>query len=104
MNGHFRIILIMPFKLGITYFDSARSYGKGCAEERYGKYLTPKYRSQIFLNSKSAERTYDGVMREIEVSLSTLKTDYLDLYCIHGIDYVQQVEELLAANGGYKAF
>lgn len=91
-------------KLGITYFDCARSYGKGLAEERYGKYLTPKYRSQIFLNSKTQERTYDGVMREIETSLKTLKTDYLDLYCMHGIDYVEQLEELLKPEGGYKAF
>jgi|WetSurMetagenome_2_1015567.scaffolds.fasta_scaffold00169_15 uncharacterized protein len=91
-------------RLGITYFDSARSYGNGLAEERYGKYLTPKYRKQIFLNSKSQERTYDGVMKEIEISLKTLKTDYLDLYCMHGIDNVEDVDTLLGPAGGYKAF
>ena len=91
-------------KLGITYFDSARVYGKGLAEERYGKYLTPKYRGQIFLNSKSEERTYDGVMKEIEISLKLLKTDYLDLYCMHGIDKVEDVDVLLSPSGGYKAF
>jgi len=91
-------------KLGITYFDSARVYGKGLAEERYGKYLTPKYRDQIFLNSKSEERTYDGVMKEIEISLKLLRTDYLDLYCMHGIDKVEDVNVLLSPSGGYKAF
>jgi aryl-alcohol dehydrogenase-like predicted oxidoreductase len=91
-------------KLGITYFDSARVYGNGLAEERYGKYLTPKYRNQIFLNSKSEERTYDGVMREIEISLKLLKTDYLDLYCMHGIDKVEDVDILISPSGGYKAF
>jgi aryl-alcohol dehydrogenase-like predicted oxidoreductase len=91
-------------KLGITYFDSARSYGNGLSEERYGKFLTPKYRKQIFLNSKTEERTYDGVMKDIEISLKTLKTDYLDLYCMHGIDKVEDVETLLSASGGYKAF
>ena len=91
-------------KLGVTYFDSARSYGNGLAEERYGKYLTPKYRKQIFLNSKTQQRTYDGVMREIEISLKTLKTDYLDLYCMHGIDKIEDVDALLSPNGGYKAF
>jgi hypothetical protein len=91
-------------KLGITYFDSARSYGKGLAEERFGKYLTPKYREQIFLNSKTTERTYDGVMREIEISLKTLKTDYLDLYCMHGIDKIDDTDALLNPSGGYKAF
>jgi uncharacterized protein len=91
-------------KLGITYFDSARSYGKGVAEQRYGKYLTPKYRDQIFLNSKTQQRTYDGVMKEIEISLKTLNTNYLDLYCMHGIDKVEDVDTLLSPTGGYKAF
>lgn len=90
-------------KLGITYFDSARSYGNGLAEERYGKFLTPKYRDQIFLNSKTMERTYDGVMKEIEISLKTLKTDYLDLYCMHAIDSEKDVDLLLSPSGGYKA-
>jgi uncharacterized protein len=91
-------------KLGVTYFDCARSYGDGLAEERYGKFLTPKYRDQIFLNSKTMERTYDGVMKEIETSLKTLKTDYLDLYCMHSIDSVKDVDVLLSPSGGYKAF
>lgn len=91
--------------LGITYWDSARAYGNGLCEERYGKYLTPKHRSKIFLNGKSEERTYDGVMKEIEISLKNMKTDYLDMYCMHGIDKVDQVDALLdPTTGGYKAF
>jgi aryl-alcohol dehydrogenase-like predicted oxidoreductase len=90
--------------LGITYFDSARSYGAGVSEQRYGKFLTPKYRDKIFLNSKTTERTYDGVMKEIEISLKTLKTDYLDLYCMHAIDIMEDVDVLLSPAGGYKAF
>ena len=90
--------------LGITYFDSARTYGNGISEERYGKFLTPKYRKQIFLNSKTMERTYDGVMKEIEISLKALRTDYLDLYTMHGIDKMEDVDTLLSASGGYKAF
>jgi len=90
--------------LGITYFDSARLYGNGVSEERYGKFLTPKYRKQIFLNSKSFERTYDGVMKDIETSLKTLNTDYLDMYTMHGIDKMEEVDTLLGPSGGYKAF
>jgi aryl-alcohol dehydrogenase-like predicted oxidoreductase len=90
--------------LGITYFDSARSYGNGLSEERYGKFLTPKYRKQIFLNSKTGERSYDGVMKDIETSLKTLKTDYLDMYTMHAIDKIEDVNTLLSSSGGYKAF
>lgn len=91
-------------KLGITYFDTARSYGNGVSEERYGKFLTPKYRDKIFLNSKSGSRTYDGVMKDIETSLNLLKTDHLDLYCIHGLEKMEEVDTLLKSDGGYKAF
>jgi aryl-alcohol dehydrogenase-like predicted oxidoreductase len=91
-------------KLGITYFDSARSYGNGVAEERYGLYLTPRYRNQIFLNAKTNQRTYDGVMKEVEISLKTMKTDYFDLYCMHGIYTMDEVNTLSGPNGGYKAF
>lgn len=90
--------------LGITYFDTARSYGNGLSEQRYSKFLIPKYRDQIFLNSKTTERTYDGVMKEIETTLNTLKTDYLDLYCMHAIDSMEDVDTLLGTAGGYKAF
>ena len=91
-------------KLGITYFDTARSYGNGLSEERYGKFLTPKYRKQIFLNSKTGSRTYDGVMKDIETTLGLLKTDYLDNYCMHSIDKIEDVDTLLGSTGGYKAF
>ena len=90
-------------KLGITYFDCARAYGNGIAEQRYGEYLIPKYRNQIFLNTKTQERTYDGVMKDLETSLKTLKTDHLDLYCMHGIYAMEDVNTLLGPNGGYKA-
>jgi uncharacterized protein len=91
-------------KLGITYFDTARSYGNGLSEERYGKFLTPKYRSRIFLNSKTGERTYEGVMKDIETTLGLLKTDHLDNYCMHSIDKIEDVDTLLSSVGGYKAF
>jgi len=90
--------------LGITYFDTARSYGNGLSETRYGKVLTPKYRNQIFLNSKSGDRTYDGVMKDIEITLGLLKTDHLDLYCMHSLDKIEDVNTLLSSSGGYKAF
>ncbi len=99
-----RMLIDYAIRLGITYFDAARSYGRGRTEERYGKYLTPSYRDRIFLNSKTGQRTYDGVMKDIETSLTTMKTDYLDNYCMHAIDYVEDVDTLLGASGGYRAF
>ncbi|MBE9517061.1 MAG: aldo/keto reductase, partial [Bacteroidetes bacterium] len=41
---------------GIRFFDTAESYGKGGSEIRYGKYLVPKYRDDIFIMSKSTAK------------------------------------------------
>ena len=92
-------------QIGVTYYDTAFSYGKdSSSEKRLGKFLTPKYRDKIFLVSKSRPRTYDGVMREFEQSLKHLNTDYLDLYLMHALKTIEDVEQLGARNGGYKAF
>ena len=92
-------------KFGITYFDTAHSYGENSESEiRYGKYLTPKYRSQIFLVTKTNRRTYDGVMKDFEASLENLKTDHVDLYHMHAMTTPEDVESLLASDGGLKAF
>lgn len=103
-EGDAEKLIDYAIQLGITYFDAARGYGNGETEKRYGRYLTPKYRNQIFLTSKTQKRTYDGVMEEIEISLDALKTDRLELYCMHGIDKIEDVNTLSSSTGGYKAF
>jgi len=91
-------------ELGITYFDTSIRYGENMlSEKRFGKYLTPKYRDKIFLATKSGNRTYDEVMKDLEQSLKNLKTDYLDLYHMHGI-VKEDVKKLAGPNGGYKAY
>ncbi len=90
--------------LGITYFDTAHTYGQNQESEiRFGKYLTPKYRDKIFLATKMTQRDYDGVMKEFEKSLEALKTDHVDLLHMHGVSTMEDVDRLLAANGGLKA-
>lgn len=91
-------------RLGITYFDTSIIYGKQKSEKRYGKYLTPKYRNQIFLVSKTDRRKYGEVMEDIETTLKNLNTDYLDLYHMHQVDTVEDVKTLSGAAGGFKAY
>jgi aryl-alcohol dehydrogenase-like predicted oxidoreductase len=69
---------------GINYFDTAAAYGNGQSERNYGKVLATR-RKEVFLASKTGERTYDGVMRQVEESLDRLQTDHLDLYQVHGV-------------------
>jgi hypothetical protein len=92
-------------QLGVNYFDTARAYGSSQESEiRYGKYLTPNYRDRIFLVSKTQDRTYDGVMHDIEASLQNLKTGYLDLYHMHAMTGMDDLTKLSAVDGGFKAY
>jgi len=69
---------------GINYFDTAPSYNNGQSELNYGE-VVAKRRKEIFLATKTGNRTYDGTMRELEESLKRLRTDHLDLYQVHGV-------------------
>src|SRR4051794_11371768 len=70
--------------LGITYIDTAHSYGDGKSEERIGR-LMPERRKQITLATKLSARTADDARRQIELSLKRLRTDHLDVLHIHAL-------------------
>ncbi len=69
---------------GINYFDTAASYGNGQSERNYGEVLATR-RKEVFLATKTGNRSYDGAMREVEASLKRLQTDRLDLLQLHGV-------------------
>jgi len=70
---------------GIRFFDTAYSYGDGESEKRYGKFLIPRYRDEIFLMTKSTARDYDRARTELEESLRRLNTDQIDLWQLHAL-------------------
>ena len=82
---------------GIRFFDTAESYGKGRSEERYGRYLTPKYRDAIFLMSKTQARDAATAQQHLEGSLSRLKTDVIDLWQIHALKDPADADGRIAA-------
>ncbi len=79
-------------ELGVRFFDNARRYHDGRAEEYMGRFLTPKYRDQIFLMTKAPARTGQGVRQQLEESLKALKTDYVDLWQIHALQTPEDVD------------
>lgn len=91
------------YEIGINYFDMARSYWNGRAEEVYGAAIPP-FRKKIFLTSKSGVRTRQGAEAELETSLRLMKTDYLDLWQMHGINTKDDVQKSLAPGGALEAF
>ncbi|HEY5911504.1 MAG TPA: aldo/keto reductase [Verrucomicrobiae bacterium] len=76
--------------LGITYFDTSPDYNNGQSETNYGQVLARR-RKEVFLATKTNERTYDGTMRGVEQSLKRLRADKLDLLQIHGISAKEDV-------------
>ncbi len=79
-------------ELGIRFFDNARGYHKGRSEEYMGRFLTPKYREQIFLMTKAHGVTGTSVRQQLDESLKALKTDYLDLWQIHNLRTPEDVD------------
>ncbi len=84
-------------ELGVRFYDNARRYVNGRAEEYMGKFLTPKYRDQIFLMTKAPGKTGDEVRQMLDESLKALKTDYVDLWQIHNFTTPEDVDARLKA-------
>ncbi len=82
-------------ELGVRFFDTARGYQKGGSEEYLGRFLTPKYREDVFLMTKSFSRTGEKASKDLELSLAALKTETLDLWQMHTIYTKEDVDQRL---------
>ncbi|MCK4990833.1 MAG: aldo/keto reductase, partial [Bacteroidales bacterium] len=79
--------------LGINYIDTSAWYGmdgnssegdhlRGTSERHLGEVMKTR-RDEVFLATKTHDRSYDGAMRHLESSLENLQTDSIDLWQIH---------------------
>jgi aryl-alcohol dehydrogenase-like predicted oxidoreductase len=88
---------------GVNYLDVAPTYGKGEAEEKLGIALQP-YRDKAFLACKTQKRDAIGARRELENSLKVLKTDHFDLYQLHAMSAMEDVDTVLGTHGALETF
>jgi aryl-alcohol dehydrogenase-like predicted oxidoreductase len=98
-------IIERALDLGINYIDTSARYG-GVEErwsERYIGQVLKRRRSEVFLATKTHDRTRDGSLRLLERSLELLQTDRIDLWQIHNLARMSQVEEIFAPDGAVKA-
>jgi len=86
---------------GINYFDVAPSYGN--AEEMLGPALKP-YRKDVFLACKTRERKKEGARKELEQSLEYLHTDHFDLYQLHAVTSLKDVDTIFNDGGAMETF
>ncbi|NWG03186.1 MAG: aldo/keto reductase [Syntrophaceae bacterium] len=87
--------------LGISYFESARAYSG--SESYYGMALMER-RKDIFLASKSHERTAEGAWKHLETTLKMMKTEYLDLWMVHDIRSINDLDLIFSPQGAIKTF
>lgn len=78
-------LLQKAFDGGITYFDTANGYTD--SEEKIGAALSG-VRDRLFLATKTPSSTPEGFRRDLELSLSRMKTDYIDVYQFHNPSFV----------------
>ena len=90
-----QLMLKQAVKWGVTYWDTADCYGGGNSEKGIGQFLLkyPVQRRRIFLVSKSDLRDPAGMTRLLDRSLERLQTSYIDLYLVHGIDDISEIND-----------
>ena len=95
-------IINRAIDLGVNYIDTAASYGGGISQLNIGRVMKTR-RSEVWLSTKTHDRTYDGSMRLLEESLKNLQTDHLDTWQLHNVQTKAQLEQIFAADGAIKA-
>jgi aryl-alcohol dehydrogenase-like predicted oxidoreductase len=85
---------------GVNHIDVAPSYGK--AEERLGPWLA-RERGRFFVGCKTMERAKAGAEVELRQSLERLKIDHFDLYQIHAITSMEELDEVTRSGGALEA-
>lgn len=88
-------------ELGINFIDTARGYT--VSESLIGAALEGK-REKVFIATKSMTREKEALKKDIEISLTNLKTDYIDLYQFHNVPSVAELEKITAPGGALDAF
>jgi len=97
-------IINRALDLGVNYLDTSSIYGgpPRWSEQYLGKVMKTR-RSEAFLATKTKERTRDDSMRMIEESLKLLQTDHVDLWQLHDIGTMTDVNEVFAKGGAMEA-
>lgn len=95
-------IIHRAIDLGINYIDTAASYGRGVSQLNIGRVMKTR-RGEVWLSTKTHDRTYDGSMRLLEESLKNLQTDHIDTWQLHNVQRQEQVDQIFASDGAIKA-
>jgi len=77
--------------MGINYYDTARSYGD--SEKIFSGIIKGRQRDKIVIATKSSNTAKDDIINDLDTSLKTLGTDYVDIYHLHGRDRPEMIPD-----------
>lgn len=106
-------IINRAIDLGVNYLDTAAAYGRdrtvtprweanGISQTNVGDAMKTR-RKEVFLASKTDDRTRDGSLKLLEQSLKLLNTDHLDLWQLHNIMREDQLDQIFGKDGAIEA-
>ena len=90
--------------LGVNYLDTAPRYGRPERwSQRYIGEVMKRRRKEVYLATKTHDRTYDGSMRLLEDSLKLLQTDHVDAWQLHRLSTPEDNAQVFGKDGAMKA-
>jgi len=94
-----QLVLHQALEWGVTYWDTAASYVGGRSEMGIGKYVDkhPEARKGVFLVTKSGASSAGGMTKHLNRSLERVRTDYIDLFFMHGISSIREADDEMKA-------
>ncbi len=86
-----QLLLEQALKMGVSYWDTSDNYSGGRSEAGIGAYFSkhPEDRKRVFLVTKTSSSSPRGMDASLAESLARLKTDYVDLFFLHGLSRVE---------------
>ncbi|MBQ6840149.1 MAG: aldo/keto reductase [Oscillospiraceae bacterium] len=94
-----KVLVQKLLETGVNYIDTARGY---TVSEEYLGYALEGIRDKFIIATKSMARTKEAMVKDIDISLKNLRTDYIDLYQIHN-PTAADLEQVQAPGGALEA-
>jgi aryl-alcohol dehydrogenase-like predicted oxidoreductase len=93
-------VMELVITTGVNHIDVAPSYGQ--AEKRIGPWMRQE-RGRFFLGCKTMERTRAGAWAELHRSLKRLQCDSFDLYQLHAVTTIEELDAATTRGGALEA-
>ena len=87
------------YESGINYFDTAAAGAYGLSQQRYGVALEGVPRDRLIFGTKTRHRTYSHSELDLNQSLGGLRTDYIDLYQVHNVMHMEDIDFVFGPRG-----